>query len=195
MCTCMKPTKKTIRNPKPRWFHNSCHSNAYTSPKPNRPRPTLAISPKTFLSTPPKTLSFASSNLFLTLISPKKLPIILDFHGGGFILFSVASQVVHESYIRISNHVPALILAVEYRLAPENRLPAAYEDALDAIFWLKNQASEVNGSDEWSKESADFGTCVKRKYIVYHAGLRALDVDCSPDIKSAMVGSKGQDQS
>jgi epsilon-lactone hydrolase len=62
---------------------------------------------------------------------------ILYFHGGGFRLGSVASH--RDLIARIAAAGGCRVLAINYRLAPEHRFPAALDDALTAYGWLRKQ--------------------------------------------------------
>lgn len=68
--------------------------------------------------------------------------VVLYLHGGAYALGSIRS---HREYLgRFASGTRAQILAINYRLAPEDPFPAAVEDALSAYRWL---LSRVSGSD------------------------------------------------
>ncbi|KAJ4829880.1 hypothetical protein Tsubulata_913139 [Turnera subulata] len=134
-----------------------------------------------------------ANNTFIRMFRPiqaqpgTKLPIVFYYHGGCFVLYSVKSIVFHKAGEAISFMLPALVLSVEHRLAPEHRLPAAYDDCMEAITWLRDQAREDDASrcDPWLREYGDFCRCFLMGSsaggnIAYQLGLRALDVDLSP---------------
>uniref|UniRef100_A0A5B7C6C6 Alpha/beta hydrolase fold-3 domain-containing protein n=1 Tax=Davidia involucrata TaxID=16924 RepID=A0A5B7C6C6_DAVIN len=116
--------------------------------------------------------------------SAVRLPIVFYFHGGGWIFFSVANVMFHENCELLSTQIPCIVVSVEYRLAPENRLPAQYDDAVDAILWVQKQALDPKG-DKWLKDYGDFSRCYlygssNGANIVFNAALRALDLDLEP---------------
>lgn len=72
------------------------------------------------------------------------LPLLVYFHGGGFVLGDIDS---HDNLCRaLANALPALVLSVAYRLAPENKYPAAADDAYAATCWAANNATAL-GAD------------------------------------------------
>jgi acetyl esterase len=61
------------------------------------------------------------------------LPILLYYHGGGMVFGCIDT---HDGVCRsLANTCRAVIVSVEYRLAPENPYPAAVEDAYAALLW------------------------------------------------------------
>ncbi|KAG8074283.1 hypothetical protein GUJ93_ZPchr0006g44667 [Zizania palustris] len=73
------------------------------------------------------------------------LPLILYFHGGGYVLFRAASEPFHNTCTALAASIPAAVASVDYRLAPEHRLPAAFEDAADAVRWVRSYAAAFPG--------------------------------------------------
>lgn len=81
--------------------------------------------------------------------------------------------------------LPAIVLSVDHRLAPEHCLPAAYCDAADALIWVRDQALFPAAAEEWLKCHADFTRCFLMGSstggnIAYHLALRALSLNLSP---------------
>lgn len=71
----------------------------------------------------------------------KKLPVILQFHGGGWVSGG-ADTVANDAFCRrIAKLCDAVVVAVGYRLAPESKCPAAFEDGLKVLKWLATQAN------------------------------------------------------
>ncbi|XP_031502816.1 probable carboxylesterase 15 [Nymphaea colorata] len=68
----------------------------------------------------------------------KQLPLIVYVHGGGFCLFSPGVDDFHRLATRLASATSSIVLSVAYRLAPEHRLPAAYDDLRAALRWLSN---------------------------------------------------------
>uniref|UniRef100_A0A803M0M7 Alpha/beta hydrolase fold-3 domain-containing protein n=1 Tax=Chenopodium quinoa TaxID=63459 RepID=A0A803M0M7_CHEQI len=104
--------------------------------------------------------------------SNKKHPILVYVHGGGFVVAGAAHPNYHDFCSYAATKLAALVVSVEYRLAPEHRLPAAYDDVLEALKWVKE------GKDEWIQEYGDLSSCVMMGdsaggNIVYHTGLMA----------------------
>jgi acetyl esterase len=76
--------------------------------------------------------------------SGEKLPVLLWSHGGGFVIGSLDT---HDSVCRLlANQANCIVVAVDYRLAPEYKFPAAVEDCEAALKWLALHAVEF-GAD------------------------------------------------
>ncbi|OMC33612.1 lipase [Mycolicibacterium fortuitum] len=71
------------------------------------------------------------------------LPVLVYFHGGGFVLCDLDSH--DSSCRRLANGIGAIVVSVDYRLAPEHPYPAAVEDAWAATEWAAAHASELSG--------------------------------------------------
>ncbi|KAK9053966.1 hypothetical protein SSX86_025041 [Deinandra increscens subsp. villosa] len=71
----------------------------------------------------------------------RKLPLVVQFHGGGFVAGSCDSVANDFFCRRIAKVCDVIVVAVGYRLAPENRYPAAFEDGIKVLHWLAKQAN------------------------------------------------------
>lgn len=70
-----------------------------------------------------------------------KNPLIIYFHGGGFVMGDLES---HDLVCRhLCKETDATIIAVDYKLAPENKFPASITDAKDAIAEIINDADNL----------------------------------------------------
>ena len=74
----------------------------------------------------------------------EKLPVLLWFHGGGFVIGSIDT---HDSVCRmLANQADCIVVSADYRLAPECKFPAAVEDCEAAFKWVALHAVEF-GAD------------------------------------------------
>ncbi|XP_062233284.1 tuliposide A-converting enzyme 1, chloroplastic-like [Phragmites australis] len=64
-----------------------------------------------------------------------KLPVVVYFHGGGFMVESATSVTYHHYLNTLAARAGAVAVSVDYRRVPEHRLPAAYNDSLAALAW------------------------------------------------------------
>jgi acetyl esterase len=74
------------------------------------------------------------------------LPAVLWIHGGGFVLGNVDS--VHHGAAQAAKYAPAVVVAVGYRLAPEDPFPAGLDDCWTALEWTAEHADEVGADPE-----------------------------------------------
>lgn len=72
-------------------------------------------------------------------------PIVLYFHGGGFVLGDLESH--HPFCLEMAETLDLPIVSIDYRLAPEHSWPAAPEDAEAAARWCAKASGQVLGRD------------------------------------------------
>ena len=70
-------------------------------------------------------------------------PVFVYYHGGGWVVCDLDT---HDMYCRqVANAVGCAVVAVDYRLAPEHKYPAAAEDSYAATKWVAENASTFGG--------------------------------------------------
>ncbi|CAI9269740.1 unnamed protein product [Lactuca saligna] len=108
----------------------------------------VQISPETGLS----------ARIYLpgTIISQEhKLPVLIYFHGGGFLFGTAFSTMFQPFHNRLALEAQTIIVSVDYRRAPEHLYPTQYDDSWEAIKWVASHANR-NGSEPWLNDYADF---------------------------------------
>jgi acetyl esterase len=121
------------------------------------------------------------------------LPVLVYFHGGGWLLGDLDS---HDWTCRsIANKADCAVISVDYRLAPEHRFPAAFDDALAAVRWVSTQADvlridsariSVGGDSAGGNLAAavalamrdEGGTKLKSQILIYPAVDLSMSGDC-----------------
>lgn len=69
---------------------------------------------------------------------------LVFFHGGGWVVGDMDS---HEAHcIRHANEAHCVVVTVDYRLAPEHKFPAAYNDSLAATKWAHQNIARLGGN-------------------------------------------------
>jgi acetyl esterase len=67
------------------------------------------------------------------------LPALVYYHGGGWVIGDLDT---HDVVCRqLANRAGCVVVAVDYRLAPEHKFPVAIDDAFDALCWIHDQAA------------------------------------------------------
>jgi acetyl esterase len=72
---------------------------------------------------------------------PGPHPALVYYHGGGWVIGDLESP--DQVCRALANATPSIVVAVDYRLAPEHKFPAAVEDALAATQWIGEHAAEL----------------------------------------------------
>lgn len=115
----------------------------------------------------------------------RKLPVMLQFHGGGWVSGSNDSVANDFFCRRIAKVCDVIVIGVGYRLAPESKYPAAFEDGMKVLNWLTKQANLAECSKslglkrgsgtEFKKPDAhrhivdSFGASVVEPWLAAHA--------------------------
>jgi acetyl esterase len=78
-------------------------------------------------------------------IATGPVPTVVYLHGGGWMLGDLDTHLGHAR--RICSQLPAVVVSVGYRLAPEHRFPAAFDDATRATQWVAERLANFGGTD------------------------------------------------
>ena len=94
--------------------------------------------------------------------SPGPHPVVVYFHGGGWVLGDAASDdpLCRDLCVRSD----AIVISADYRHAPEHRFPAAVDDAMAAVRWVADNAEALGGRPGDSRCAAGARAASRRWY-------------------------------
>jgi acetyl esterase len=120
------------------------HGRGVTQPVPDVPGVTKPVPDVTTVdSTIPGPQGTELHAILYTPAGPGPFPTIVFLHGGGWVIGSPES---YDAAARgLAKGVQAVVISVNYRLAPENRFPAAFDDALAAYRWAASTIGRWRG--------------------------------------------------
>nr|XP_043619378.1 probable carboxylesterase 12 [Erigeron canadensis] len=106
----------------------------------------------------------------------KKLPLLIYYHGGGFVVETASSPTYQNFLNLVASESNVVIVSVDYRTAPQYPVPACFQDSWDAIMWAM-QHVDGNGPESWLNEYADFGNVFMAgdsagANIIHHMAIR-----------------------
>jgi acetyl esterase len=81
--------------------------------------------------------------LIFNPLHAQNLPIVINYHGGGFIS-PLLSGLEHSLWLDAKTY-GAIVFAIDYRVAPENKFPAAVNDAYNSFKWIAEHGGEWGG--------------------------------------------------
>jgi len=74
------------------------------------------------------------------------LPVIVYYHGGGFVLYDIES---HDRVCRrLADNNKSIVISIDYRLAPEHKFPVPVNDCYDSLIWVSENVSLFGGNIE-----------------------------------------------
>ncbi len=83
--------------------------------------------------------------------------VLVYFHGGGWCIGDLDT---HDGVCReLASQCGSVVVAVDYRLAPEARFPAAIDDAWTALQWVRDQASTLVGVKDGASRTVPIAVC------------------------------------
>ena len=130
------------------------------------------------------------------------MPGMIFIHGGGFMIGDLDS---HDSLCRqLANHANCRVVAIDYRLAPENKFPASVDDSIAASKWicenaasLKSDANRIaiGGDSAGGNLSAVVsnhftetnGPKLAFQLLIYPATNRTVETDSLRDLKEGVT--------
>ncbi|KAG7633727.1 Alpha/beta hydrolase fold-3 [Arabidopsis suecica] len=114
-----------------------------------------------------------------------KLPLLVYFHGGGFLVETAFSPTYHTFLTPAVSASDCVAVSVDYRRAPEHPIPTSYDDSWTALKWVFSHISG-SGSEVWLNKHADFSKVFLAgdsagANITHHMTMKAAKDKLSPE--------------
>jgi acetyl esterase/lipase len=108
----------------------------------------ISSEPESKVQTKDISIPTANGDLLARVYTPsaggnEALPVVVYFHGGGWVIADI--NVYDATPRALALGANAIVISVEYRHAPENKFPAAHEDAWNAYQWAVENVHTLNG--------------------------------------------------
>ncbi|XP_077251486.1 putative carboxylesterase 2 [Tasmannia lanceolata] len=104
--------------------------------------------------------SGVSARLYIPKLSgetPKKIPLLVYFHGGGFMIESPFSPLYHTYLNSLVAEANVVAVSVDYRLCPEHPITTVNDDSWATLLWVASHGpSGPGGPEPWITDHADF---------------------------------------
>jgi acetyl esterase len=106
-----------------------------------------STAPDPAVSSVDRTIPGPAGSLPVRIYTPKSgpgpFPVVVYYHGGGWV---IANKDVYDGGARaVSKLANAVVVSVDYRQGPENKFPAAHDDAFATYEWAFKNAASMNG--------------------------------------------------
>ncbi|CAA7056425.1 unnamed protein product [Microthlaspi erraticum] len=124
-----------------------------------------------------------------------KLPLLVYFHGGGFVIETAFSPTYHSFLTAAVSASDCVAVSVDYRRAPEHPIPASYDDSWTALKWVFTHIAG-SGSEDWLNKHADFSKVYLAgdsagANIAHHMAMRAAKEKLSSGLDESSSGISG----
>jgi acetyl esterase len=133
------------------------------------------------------------------VVGSEPINLLVFFHGGGWVIGSIESH--EDTCRRLANSCAAMVVSIDYRLAPESRFPAAVADCVAGLEWASSNGEQwgVTGVTAVAGDSAGGNLAAVVAQRAQDSGLPDVDVqvliypvtDCDLDTESYIEFSEG----
>nr|VDC75934.1 unnamed protein product [Brassica rapa] len=121
----------------------------------------------------------------------EKLPLLVYFHGGGFIIETAFSPTYHTFLTAAVSASDCVAVSVDYRRAPEHPIPISFDDSWTCLKWVFTHIAG-SGSESWLNKHVDFSKLFLAgdsagATIAHHMAMRAAKENLSPELSDSGI--------